>query len=57
MGAFPLINREFVRAVREKYPEITTINREEDMGLENLRAAKLSWRPMALLKKYAVALK
>ena len=55
-GAYPLINREFVRAMREKYPEITTVNREEDMGLENLRAAKLSWRPVALLKKYAVAL-
>ena len=54
MGAFPLVNREFVRAVREKYPEITMVNREEDMGLENLRAAKLSWRPVALLKKYAV---
>ena len=55
-GAYPLINREFVRAMREKYPEITTVNREEDMGLPNLRAAKLSWRPVALLKKYAVTL-
>ncbi len=55
-GAYPLINREFVRAVLQKYPEITTVNREEDMGLENLRAAKLSWRPVALLKKYAVVL-
>ena len=51
-GAYPLINRELVRAMREKYPEITTINREEDMGLENLRAAKLSWRPVSLLVKY-----
>jgi len=51
-GAYPLINREFVRAMREKYPAITTVNREEDMGLENLRAAKLSWRPAALLKKF-----
>ena len=56
IGAFPLVNREFVRAMREKYPEITVINREEDMGIPNLRAAKLSWRPMALLKKYAVTL-
>lgn len=55
-GAYPLVNREFVRAILQKYPEITTINREEDMGLENLRAAKLSWRPVALLKKYAVTL-
>ncbi len=53
-GAFPLVNREFVRAVLEKYPDITTINREEDMGIPNLRAAKLSWRPVALLKKFAV---
>lgn len=53
-GAYPLVNREFVRAIRAKYPEITTINREEDMGIPNLRAAKLSWRPVALLKKYAV---
>ena len=55
-GAYPLINREFVRAMREKYPEIITINREEDMGLENLRAAKLSWRPATLLKKFTVCL-
>lgn len=55
-GAYPLINREFVRAMRAKYPEIQTVNREEDMGLANLRAAKLSWRPAALLKKYAVVL-
>lgn len=53
-GAYPLINREFVRAMREKYPEITTVNREEDMGLENLRAAKLSWRPVTLLEKCMV---
>lgn len=55
-GAYPLVNREFVRAILQKYPEITTINREEDMGLPNLRAAKLSWRPVSLLKKYAVTL-
>ncbi len=53
-GAYPLINREFVRAMLAKYPEITTVNREEDMGLPNLRAAKLSWRPVALLKKFSV---
>ena len=53
-GAYPLINREFVRAMLKKYPEIKTVNREEDMGLANLRAAKLSWRPAALLKKFEV---
>lgn len=51
-GAFTLINREFVRALREKYPEIVLINREDDMGLDNLRAAKLSYHPEQLLKKF-----
>ena len=51
-GAYPLINREFVCALREKCPEIVLINREDDMGLENLRAAKLSYHPERLLKKF-----
>ena len=53
-GAFAVINRETVRAMLEKYPEITLINREEDMGIESLRAAKLSWRPVQLLRKFTV---
>ena len=53
-GAFAVINRETVRAMLEKYPEITLINREEDMGIESLRAAKLSWRPAQLLRKFTV---
>ena len=53
-GAYPLINREFVRATRRRYPDIALINREDDMGLPNLRAAKLSYHPVQLLKKYDV---
>ncbi len=54
-GAFALINRELVRAMLAKHPEITQINREEDMGIPNLRAAKLSWRPTELLRKFTVS--
>ncbi|MBQ8340915.1 MAG: DUF2156 domain-containing protein [Clostridia bacterium] len=53
-GAYPTINREFVRMMREKHPALRTVNREDDMGLENLRRAKLSYRPAELLTKYTL---
>ena len=53
-GAYPVINREFVRMMREIYPALRFVNREEDMGLENLRRAKLSYRPALLLQKFTL---
>ena len=55
-GAYPTINREFVRMMRKRYPTLAWVNREDDMGLANLRAAKLSWRPLTLLKKFDVTI-
>ncbi len=48
-GAYAIINQQFVE---NEMMDFTYVNREEDMGLDNLRKAKLSYQPDILLKKY-----
>lgn len=51
-GAYPMINKEYVNMVVSLCPEIKYFNREDDMGLDNLRQSKMSYHPDILLQKF-----
>jgi len=50
-GIYALINREFVA---REFSHTKYINREEDMGIEGLRKAKLSYQPLGRVWKYNI---
>ena len=56
-GAYVAVNCEFARYLRDAYPKLQFLNREEDMGLEGLRKAKLSYKPHHLVEKSRACLK
>ena len=52
-GVSQLVNREYSRSLPE---ELTWINREQDLGENGLREAKVSYHPVAMVRKFRVRL-
>lgn len=52
-GAYPMINQQFCQ---HEFSEAIWIDREEDMGLESLRKAKLSYVPEKLVEVQTVVI-
>lgn len=50
-GLYPLINQQFCQY---EWANASFINREQDLGVEGLRKAKLSYNPVKLIEKYTV---
>ena len=50
-GAYAAINQGFASYLREKYPDVKWLNREDDMGIAGLRKAKLSYYPHHMVEK------
>jgi hypothetical protein len=50
-GLYNYINQQFLA---NAYPEVEYVNREDDMGLEGLRKAKLAYRPIEMVEKYKI---
>ena len=50
-GTYAAINQGFAAYLQEKYPALQYLNREDDMGIEGLRRAKLSYNPDHMVEK------
>ena len=48
-GAYPMINQQFAQ---HNFAGYAYVNREDDLGMEGLRKAKLSYHPVMMGKKY-----
>jgi uncharacterized protein len=51
-GLSQLVNREYSRSLPE---DLTYINREQDLGENGLRSAKISYHPVAMVRKFRVS--
>ncbi len=53
-GIFAVINQKFIET---EFAHTRFVNREEDLGIEGLRKAKRSYRPVRMVNKYDLKLR
>lgn len=55
-GSYETINTLFVRDMLKDFPGLQYVNREDDAGDPGLRAAKQSYHPLDLLRKFTITI-
>lgn len=50
-GLYQFINQQFLI---HEFPDAALVNREDDLGMEGLRKAKMSYNPIGFARKYSV---
>lgn len=53
-GLYQYINQQFLL---NEFPDVELVNREDDLGIEGLRKAKMSYNPVGFAKKYRISQK
>ena len=56
-SAYVAMCSSFAAHLREKYPNLQYLNREDDLGIEGLRKSKLAYNPVAMIEKHWACLK
>lgn len=51
-GIYQALASSMARYVKEHWPEVKYLNREEDMGIDDLRTSKLSYHPSLFVEKH-----
>ena len=55
--AYVAMCSSFAAHLRQKYPHLQYLNREDDLGIEGLRKSKLAYNPVMLIEKHWACLK
>ena len=53
-GVYQALASRMAKAVKDSHPQVSYLNREDDMGFLSLRRSKLSYRPSLVINKKVI---